>query len=54
MGGQIVDATLVPRAQAAQHRGREGRDQKPASQPADLAVDKTNKAHQKDVDARWT
>lgn len=53
MGGQIVDATLVP---APKQRNIE--DEKAAIRASKSAKQisrgKPNKAHQKDVDARWT
>ena len=53
MGGQIVDATLVP---APKQRNTE--DEKAAIKAGKSAKQiwrgKPNKAHQKDVDARWT
>jgi hypothetical protein len=53
MGGQIVDATLVP---APKQRNSE--DEKAAIKAGKSAKQiwrgKPNKAHQKDVDARWT
>ena len=53
MGGQIVDATLVP---APKQRNTE--DEKTAINAGKSAKQiwrgKPNKAHQKDVDARWT
>ena len=53
MGGQIVDATLVP---APKQRNTE--DEKAAIKAGKSARQiwrgKPNKAHQKDVDARWT
>ena len=53
MGGQIVDATLVP---APKQRNTE--DEKAAVKAGRSAKQiwrgKPNKAHQKDVDARWT
>jgi IS5 family transposase len=53
MGGQIVDATLVP---APKQRNTE--DEKAAVKAGRSARQiwrgKPNKAHQKDVDARWT
>jgi len=53
MGGQIVDATLVP---APKQRNTE--DEKVAIKAGKSARQiwrgKANKAHQKDVDARWT
>jgi hypothetical protein len=53
MGGQIVDATLVP---APKQRNTEGEKAaiKAGKSAKQIWRGKPNKAHQKDVDARWT
>jgi transposase, IS5 family len=53
MGGQIVDATLVP---APKQRNTEGEKAaiKAGKSARQIWRGKPNKAHQKDVDARWT
>ena len=53
MGGQIVDASLVP---AAKQRNTEGEKQaiKEGKSAREIWPDEPNKAAQKDVDARWT
>ena len=52
MGGQIVDASIVPVPK--QHNTRQENDRIKAGDPPEDWVDKSHKSAQKDVDARWT
>ena len=52
MGGQIVDASIVPVPK--QHNTRQENDRIKAGDPPEDWADKSHKSAQKDVDARWT